>query len=239
VTEGFVQGLPFDDSRLLGLVDSDEGTTAKYPDNLHFVQQAIPTYKRLSSRDCKQSYAQLFIRDKGDVVVVVAPKTPETNQSIVYGSSSGGWGAWPYRWLCPRGASQNFDCYTRLQKSNDDWHFPNYESAKVAYEDTPKVQYCLSKPMEQRCKLEYGFMITLLTVIANFLKLIGFVVTWWLLKRITRDTNPQNRGGENDQTLLITTVRNVYVRTACKTYTDFAHLPLGGRARVVPGEPRP
>jgi hypothetical protein len=23
------------------------------------------------------------------------------------------------------------------------------------------------------------------------------------------------------------TVRNVYVRTACETYTDFVHLPLG------------
>jgi hypothetical protein len=197
VSEGFVHGLPFDDSKLFTLKYSDEGETAQYPDNLHFVQQSLPTFEKLSSQDCKQKYAQLFIRDRGDVVVVFGQKELETNHSTIYGTAAGGYGAWPYKWLCPQEINQNFECYARLQKATGDWHFPDY--------DNPKVEYCLSKPMEQRCKLEYGFRITLLTVIANLLKLLCFIATYILLKRITKAVDNPNQDGKGDNILLITT----------------------------------
>ncbi|KAH6642232.1 hypothetical protein C7974DRAFT_468641 [Boeremia exigua] len=197
VTEGFVKGKPFDDSQLVLMRDSDEGETAQFPDNLHFVQQELPGYERLSIQECKRKYAQLFIRDRGDVVVVVSLNDQGANDSMVLGASAAGWGSWPYKWLCPKELSQSFGCYSGLFRSDSEWRLAQY--------DSPKVEYCLSKRMPQRCKLEYGFWITVLTIGSNVCKLLGFIATWVLLKRRTR--NPDQADGDNraKHELLVTT----------------------------------
>ena len=197
VTQNFVDGIPYHGPELVLMRDSDEGITAQFPDNLHIVQQDLPQYERLSVTDCKRKYAQLFVRDRGDVIVVVSPKDQRADNSTVLGASAGGWGSWPYKWLCPDDLSQSFGCYAGLFRSHDDWHFSHY--------DNPKVEYCLSKGMPQRCKLEYGFWITILTIISNFCKLLGFVATWLLLKRCTRRPTGEHENERVKHVLLITT----------------------------------
>lgn len=197
VTEGFARGLPFDDSELVILHDSDEGETSHWPDNIHFLQQDLPHYNKLSSHDCKRDYAQHFIRDRADVVVVVEPRETETNSSTILGSAAAGWGLWPYKWLCPVESSHNFECYKELFQSDGDWFFPNYKN--------PKVKYCLSRPMRQQCKLEYGFYITIFVIVANFFKLVCFIETYRMLKRAARATEGSDEKENKRFMPLITT----------------------------------
>ena len=196
VTEGFVRGLPFNDDQYIDLRDSDENF-AHWPDNLHFLQQEIPTYEKLENLECKHAYAQNFVRDRADVIVVTTPFTPDTNMSSVLGAAAGGWGPWPYKWLCPVGDNQNFNCYRHLLQSGKQWTFTNWGS--------PEVQYCLSKPMEQRCKLEYGFWITIFTIVANSLKVFCFVMTYWMVKAHTEDKKDVGSREKHSYRLLITT----------------------------------
>lgn len=189
VTEGFTRLLPFDDSTLCILDDSDE-KGAHFPDNTRIIQQSISSdaYTNLSVSDCKRHYSQAYIRDRADVIVVVEPQLPENNASQVLGSASGGWGLWPYRWMCPQEISKNFQCQSQLLNT-DQWNFPNYKS--------PKVLYCLSIPKKERCTLEYGFHVAIITVIANFFKVCCFGATYALLRT--------PNGGEIENTPLLTT----------------------------------
>ncbi|KAF2790633.1 hypothetical protein K505DRAFT_340267 [Melanomma pulvis-pyrius CBS 109.77] len=105
---------------------------------------------------------------------MVNPKVPDTNASTVITSEAGGIGPWPYQWLCPPDSRQNFDCYRQLFETDEDWNYPGYKDLKV--------EYCLSKPMKEHCKLEYGFIVAMFTVVVNSLKVICFVGTYWILK---------------------------------------------------------
>lgn len=197
VTNGFVLGLPFNDNALTILHNSDEGSNAHWPDNLHFLQTDIHAYENLSVQDCKRAYAQHFIRDRADVVVVVKPKVPDTNASTVITSEAGGIGPWPYQWLCPPDSRQNFDCYRQLFESDGDWNYPGYKDLKV--------EYCLSMPMKQHCKLQYGFIVAMFTVVANALKVICFVGTYWILKYRPNDIANSNASEKRKSMPLVTT----------------------------------
>lgn len=153
VTSGFVHGLPFEDNNNntgMAIIDfSSEGNGACWPDNLRFLQQDLHHYERLENDDCRRKYAQFYLTDRSDVVVVAKPPTPELNTSIVLGGAAAGWGPWPYQWLCPPESRQKLACSKALLGHENQWKFPNYGG--------PTVEYCLSKRMDKKCKLEYGF----------------------------------------------------------------------------------
>ncbi|KAF1961573.1 hypothetical protein CC80DRAFT_499969 [Byssothecium circinans] len=140
VTGGFVHGAPFDKEKPTIIKYSEEGAGSKWPDNLHFLQQEIHTYERLEIQDCKKAYAQHFVKDRANVVVVVKPEAQEVNSSTVFGGAFGGWGAWPKR-------------------------------------------------MPERCRLEYSYLASIITFAANTTKVMGFIATYWLLKRTSRSTS--------------------------------------------------
>jgi hypothetical protein len=195
VTEGFVRGLPFDQNKKVYVRFAEEGENAQWPDNLHFLQQELHTYETLSVSDCKKAYAQHYIRDRSDVVVVIEPKASETNSSTVFGGAFGGMGAFPYEWLCSPESRQNLGCYQQLFRAEEQWLLPDYDGAKVAY--------CLSKRMSERCTLEYGSIVTMITVAANACKFACFVATYWLLKH--NGSKHAKRNDRREHTPLITT----------------------------------
>lgn len=119
MSDGFPRGLIFNHTELVTIDDSSEGDGAIWPDNIMFLQQDLPNYQKLDNQKCKKAYAQHFIRDRGDVVVVTRLNTPDTNTSTVLGGTSAGWGPWPYQWLCPPGTQRTLACYGELSKSSD------------------------------------------------------------------------------------------------------------------------
>ncbi|CAI6267609.1 unnamed protein product [Periconia digitata] len=201
VTDGFVRGLPFDDNNNntgLAIIDyATEGPGAVWPDNLQFLQQDLLAYERLENDDCKKKYAQFFITDRSDVIVVTRPSTPDSNRSTVLGGAGAGWGQWPYQWLCPPEVRQTLDCSKTLQSPGNDWNFPNYGK--------PKVEYCLSKKMEKKCKLEYGVLVGSLTVGAIGLKFLLFVATYVVLKLNSKTANKSGAQIDRMMQPLVTT----------------------------------
>lgn len=147
--------------------------------------------------ECKKKYAQHFVNDRSDVIVVTKPQTAETETSTALGGSSAGWGPWPYQWICPPDSRQKLTCIGQLSENGENWDFPEY--------GRPKVEYCLSKKQPKKCRLEYGFMVTTLTVAANALKTICFIATYWLLKRrVKYSTISGSRSHRNMQPLITT-----------------------------------
>ena len=48
------------------------------------------------------------------------------------------------------------------------------------------VSYCYSKVMRESCSLDYGYIITVLVICSNVVKLLCFVLSYWLLSRTER-----------------------------------------------------
>lgn len=109
------------------------------------------------------------------------PSTPDSNRSTVLGGTAEGWAPWPYQWLCPQESRKKLACSKKLLQSGNNWTFPNYSG--------PKVEYCLSKKMDKKCRLEYGILVAGLTVGAIGLKLLCFIATYLVLKRGSRGTD--------------------------------------------------
>jgi hypothetical protein len=198
VTHGFVNDLPFAPS-MVTLWDSDEGETARWPDNFRFLQSSLHTYENLTVDDCKRVYAKHFVQNRGDVILVITPSAPDSANSTILGAAAGGWGLWPYQWMCPPGYRQNFECFGKLTGERDRWTLLEMGTLK-----RPQVEYCLSKKMPQECKLEYGFWITILTISANLFKLLCFVGTYVMLKRRVNKDGASNETGRWKHQPLIT-----------------------------------
>lgn len=58
--------------------------------------------------------------------------------------------------------------------------------------------------MPQNCRLEYGFLITVLTIVANVLKVIGFISTHYILKRGARRAGRTQENYRKAQPLITT-----------------------------------
>lgn len=116
--------------------------------------------------------------------MVVASET-ETDVPAIVGASSGGWGPWPYQWLC---SGTSFGCATDLLEDPDSW------SITYQYWTYP-VSYCLSKKMKDSCTLQYGYIITWIVIYGNAIKLLCFLATYRLLEKA--DRNPTS----NDQAI--------------------------------------
>ena len=92
----------------------------------------------------------------------------------------------PYLWIC-----YNYQIY-RPQRYSGDWCDPNVIIANKhaagwtlsAYDKTEQytVQYCLSQPIVERCKVQFGLVIMSVVIVCNFLKGLCMVLTLWCHK---------------------------------------------------------
>ena len=161
------------------VMDCSEIGGSWYPDNLSIVQAQLGNndlWERLENIDCVHEYAQNFLRERSDVIVVV--DTPSTNPyaPAIIGAASGGWGMWPYAWICLGCTATTFGCASQLLNGQKAWAISH------EYIDYP-VLYCLSKKVHNSCTLQYGYIITLTVVCGNVIKLLCFFFTYRLLSR--------------------------------------------------------
>lgn len=192
VSENFVAGMKFDDSIQQDIQGYDTGTDL-FGDNLHFLQEAVQqpnTYEKLDNLACQRTYAQDFMQDRSDVIVIVESQASENGTAIVYGVTGAGRGPWPYAWLCPSGSAASFNCLGDLFHDTEEWKFQVFNNSLV--------KYCLSKQVDQTCKLEYAYTAGVIVVVANLIKLLCFIWVYFLLRKHAGDESSK-------QQLLITT----------------------------------
>jgi hypothetical protein len=121
-------------------------------------------WDRLENEDCIRTYAQNFVTERNDVVVVTSS---DTDEPFMYQPSFRA-GERSYRWIFPR------LWYGGLESGN--WRELDIETViKEAQEGNWKiansvVKYCLSEKTEAKCTLQFHAHIMMVTIICNIVK---------------------------------------------------------------------
>ena len=183
-------------------IASIEGTnTSYYPQSLRNLTQ----WDRLENDRCMQVYAQLFVSSHGTLLAMSSAVEPsEAPLEIinswtlpqVFKSDNGSLAPFnssdliasnytpPYIWICYNYRKDTPKDYpgiwcdpdSMIQKKQDtNWTISGYDS-----EENYRIQYCLSQPIVERCKVQFGLPIMVTVIACNFMKCLCMVLTlWW------------------------------------------------------------
>lgn len=136
--------------------------------NLAEVSQNTSHWQNLTKEGCIKAYGQSFVSARSDVLVIQPNYTGQQPLTMVGDHTSAivSTGMWklPYAWLCSdyeslRG-SMGVDCDLKgLSRRYSDWTL-----------NTIPVQYCLSKRVEEHCRLQLSLPIMSIVMICNLTK---------------------------------------------------------------------
>lgn len=164
-TEGFTTGQPYN--------------TALFPDsveqNITDIQSKLPTFDRLSNEDCIKAYAEDFLPDRRNVVLIVKNQTSGSSlrqvavntfpdsQSIIHNYN-------PFSWICDNTTSVSNPCSNQIpqiEQSADSWFSGGYA-----------IDHCLSEPVESQCHVHFNTILMTIVIGFNAIKVlcIAYVV---------------------------------------------------------------
>ena len=147
-------------------------------------------WQRLDNEDCIKAYGQSFVSAHADLLAI----SPDLNASelAVWVSDSGldvgpGTSETPYDWICQSevpasGGSVNCNLNQILNAASS-WTLPNASSIpqNSGYDQKAPakfaVDHCLSKPVEERCRLQFSVVIMIVVIICNLIKTICMLLT--------------------------------------------------------------
>ena len=194
----------FDGSISIG---SFEGTNASsFSQSLRNLTQ----WDRLDNDRCIQAYAQLFVSSHGNLLAMSSAVKPSEPPGAIIDSwklpdvinpdpgdnSLTGYGITdpskaiasnftpPYLWICydylkdgqKHSSGVSCDPNSIIQRKQDtNWTISGYDDG----EKFP-IQYCLSQPVTERCKVQFGLPIMLAVIGCNLMKCLCMLLTlWW------------------------------------------------------------
>ncbi|KAL8708100.1 MAG: hypothetical protein Q9220_006954 [cf. Caloplaca sp. 1 TL-2023] len=127
-------------------------------------------WEPLENSQCIKKYAQEFLADRGDVLAV----TSDLNNSLsmerladAHPSSGVGSGL-AYDWICDVYPSSQI----QEQCRPDDGTAKDWTLGSGLY----SVSYCLSRRMEEHCRLQYSLPLLITVIVCNFVKAIGMIL---------------------------------------------------------------
>ena len=148
--------------------------------NLQHLQSAS-NWDRLDNQDCIESYSQRIMSDRADVLTVTNGSNVFQRIADTYDISGYCFNCTsPYAWICydyqddrnNRVKGMNYsaiwcDPGTMFEKNQViDWTV----SGEVNGTENHPVQYCLSQPVQPRCKLQFSLIILAIVISCNFTK---------------------------------------------------------------------
>lgn len=137
------------------------------------------SWDELSNDACIKAYGQEFVSARGDLVAIT--QDLNLNASVpIEAITSSIFGLQPYVWICRGLDPCNINS---ILAQSATWTISAYAgggSAYLGYEYT--VQYCLSKPVEERCRVQFSIPIMIIVIGCNFLKASCMFLTLWLQK---------------------------------------------------------
>ena len=167
--------------------------------------QSLTQWDRLENDKCMQAYAQLFVSSHGNLLAISSTVEPSKPPIAIIGSSMLPDGLHyvnmtltqygsenpiasnftpPYIWICynyQKDTPKHYpgiwcDPKSMIQKKQDmNWTISGYTN-----NEEYTIQYCLSQPVFERCKVQFGLPIMLTVVGCNLIKCICMVLTlWW------------------------------------------------------------
>ena len=161
------------------------------------ILQDASNWQRLDNEDCIKAYGQPFVSAHADLLAI----SPDLNSSQLaswvvdagpsVGSLSNGI---PYQWMCqtessPAGGSVTCNI-NQLLSAAPSWTLPNISSpsSSTGISDPNgfgsaslpakfAVDHCLSKPVEERCRLQFSVVIMCIVIGCNLVKTICMLLT--------------------------------------------------------------
>ncbi|KAL8916213.1 MAG: hypothetical protein Q9208_008642 [Pyrenodesmia sp. 3 TL-2023] len=139
-------------------------------------------WQRMNNKDCIQKYGQEFISTRGDFLAVshaLNDSFPIKFVDTAYPKTENGGGP-SYHWMCDlypeaKHGINNEQCRLNLLLPKaTEWAIRsnrrNYPiTSTVAWQPDP-VDYCLSRRVEENCRLQFSLTLLILVIVCNFIK---------------------------------------------------------------------
>ena len=139
-------------------------------------------WQRLDNRACILAYAQPFVSTRGDLLAITSdldasePAIVVTDYDIPLGNVAGN--GLPYEWICQYSTKDDDVCDTGpLLKNPSSWTLQNGSYHDIYGFTNYTIDYCLSKSVEEHCRLQFSPVIMLIVIICNLTKMICMVLT--------------------------------------------------------------
>jgi len=144
------------------------------------MQQNLTSYDKLNQQDCIKEYGIDYVSARRHTLAVVAGQFDNPVLGIL---------DWNYSlaqnsWVCGTSLApnmtletiplDNFDCSIPVALENDTWLMA----------DQP-VNYCLSQPVVDECRLQLAVPIMVVVICSNFLKLVCMIIAMWKCREST------------------------------------------------------
>jgi hypothetical protein len=151
------------------------GYDAYHQSLLTEIQRNVSQYERLDQSSCVSEYGVDYLSSRRHAVVVVSDSSsPDPILGILdwtYGQSQNSW-------VCGTSLGDNmtllplpisdFDCSISVALSNDSWYMADQ-----------LVEYCLSEPVTDLCRLQFAVPIMVVVLSCNLVKLLCMLFTVW------------------------------------------------------------
>jgi len=206
VSRDFVHGAPFElqyyesAAGNLEIIDPDH---SKIPeDSLENLQRNHTTLLQLDNQECIREYLSSINSANADVVLVTTTANSTNSvlswhQGVKSALVSNDPGLWINIWMCVDDLHYNSTC---LDVYDDfEWVCPNYRKGNCTISPSANgsdwstsvpsrdngggaeravIQYCLSQPVQEHCKLQFSLAIMVVVVLCNLVKAVcmGFIV---------------------------------------------------------------
>ena len=151
--------------------------------------QDVSNWQRLENTECINAYGQPFVSAHGDLLAISSDvNTSEPALWILDANPVGGTasGDQPYAWICQtlQDAGKMETCSPNsVLKNASNWTLPSVTSTGLGgihYTKKPTefaVDHCLSKPVEERCRLQFSLVIMCIVISCNLVKTVGMLLT--------------------------------------------------------------
>lgn len=122
----------------------------------------VSTWQQLDNAACIRAYAQPFVSAHGNLVAVSAGVNNST--LIEFVNVGGSFAGADYSWICQIYESPDPCDVHYLLSDASNWRVFNIDNNEFL------VQYCLSQPVEERCRVQFSMIIVGIVMACNILK---------------------------------------------------------------------
>jgi hypothetical protein len=197
---------------------------------------------RLNNEDCIRSYGKMYLSNRSNLLLVGSAFPPTINDTACISSIYvfneaidnpalyGNCAVDPVPWICSR-SDCGVACLDRLNEVEpQNWTVTVVEAGEsVAFGETMEsakfVDYCLSQPTEESCKLQSSLPIAMVIIFFNFLKVVIMLILAFGLQEARVQTI-----GDAIASFLIQPDHMVNGRCLYSS-SDFKHAGLSGHPR--------
>ena len=157
--------------------DANAINKAALTESLSWLQENIPSLTKLDNTACIKAYGKDYVSSYGDLLLVSSAKNITSSLlawELYSLPSTLSPGRHTYEWICSD-YEEKFS--PKLARSCD----PDEATAKADEwtVGSQPIDYCLSRKIEERCKLQFSLIIMVIVILCNFVKMICMIVIAW------------------------------------------------------------